>query len=132
MVETRRSGPSVEDWDNHRDTIESLYLHQDKTLKDVSRIMRQTYGFTATPRQYIHRFTKWGLRKYIPNHAMRAMVAVRNERRRQGQPEPEFTWNGHRVDASRLDRFSRLECFSDDGELDPHGRCAIRYLYAIQ
>ncbi|KAK0614451.1 Clr5 domain-containing protein [Immersiella caudata] len=129
MGVSKRRGPSAEDWATHRSTIESLYIHQGKELRDVSEAMRQAYGFTATPRQYVHRFTLWRLRKNIPHHAMHAMVVIRNERQRQGQGETTFTWNGHPVDASRLDRFLRREGISNGGELEvprpptPKGVC---------
>ncbi|KAK4443786.1 Clr5 domain-containing protein [Podospora aff. communis PSN243] len=120
---TKRQGPSAEDWANRRPIIESLYLEQGKELREVSNIMRQTFGFSATSRQYIHRFSQWGLRKNIPHDTMSAMIAIREQRKRQGK-ETSFTWNGHAVDAVRLDRFEKKE-----GMAPPKGsqiRC-VRY-----
>ncbi|KAK0614449.1 hypothetical protein B0T14DRAFT_570385 [Immersiella caudata] len=68
--------------------------------------MSQTYGFTASSRQYVHRFTRWGLRKNISHHTMSAMVAIWEQRRREGK-ETSFFWNRQAFDASRLDRFAR-------------------------
>lgn len=45
----RYNGPAKDgDWANYRDTITSLYRDQNKSLKDVMRIMREEYYFFAT------------------------------------------------------------------------------------
>lgn len=45
----RFNGPAKDgDWNNYRDTITSLYLDQNKSLKEVMRIMREEYYFYAT------------------------------------------------------------------------------------
>lgn len=45
----RYNGPAKDgDWANYRDTITSLYLDQNKSLKEVMRIMREEYYFFAT------------------------------------------------------------------------------------
>lgn len=33
-------------WEHHREAIERLYLHQNKTLAQVAEEMANTYGFT--------------------------------------------------------------------------------------
>ena len=45
----RYNGPAKDgDGTNYRDTITSLYLDQNKSLKEVMRIMREEYYFFAT------------------------------------------------------------------------------------
>ena len=35
------------DWARHRDVLKQLYMHEEKTLKDVMRIMESRHGFVA-------------------------------------------------------------------------------------
>jgi len=36
------------DWELHRREIQNLYLEKDKSLKDVMKLMAETYNFHAT------------------------------------------------------------------------------------
>ena len=36
------------DWESHRRDIQNLYLEKDKSLKDVIKLMAETYNFHAT------------------------------------------------------------------------------------
>jgi Clr5 domain len=36
------------DWELHRREIQDLYLEKDKPLKDVMKLMAETYDFRAT------------------------------------------------------------------------------------
>lgn len=38
----------TKDWAKHRETILALYKGQSRTLDDVRRIMKETYGFEAS------------------------------------------------------------------------------------
>lgn len=40
--------PTTLDWDKHRATITHLYIVEDKTLREVMRMMQRTYNFNAT------------------------------------------------------------------------------------
>ena len=44
----RSQHPNAEDWEFYRTTITQLYLEENRTLKDVKAIMKDTYGFNAT------------------------------------------------------------------------------------
>ncbi|KAI8714822.1 hypothetical protein NCS52_01203100 [Fusarium sp. LHS14.1] len=48
----------VLDWDKHRDEIHDLFISQNKTLAEVISHMEETHSFTATERQYKHRFSR--------------------------------------------------------------------------
>ncbi|KAK0638478.1 Clr5 domain-containing protein [Cercophora newfieldiana] len=126
--ETRRQGPTPDEWISHRPILEFLYLEQGKDLQGISSIMHHDYGFKATPRQYVHRFAQWGFRKNIPHDVMQAMVAIRSQRTQEGK-DTEFTWNGRNVDSSRLDRFIKREgvsCVSQEQTRSPIPQ-GIRY-----
>ena len=43
-----RKWATPEEWDRHRQTIERLYLDEDKNLKEVMTIMAENYGHFGT------------------------------------------------------------------------------------
>ena len=71
------SGPAVQntthpkryvqkqDWDFHKTTIISLYISEDRSLKDVMHLMASRYDFHATVKMYKSRLTAWHVRKYM-------------------------------------------------------------------
>ncbi|KAJ5705202.1 hypothetical protein N7536_000891 [Penicillium majusculum] len=52
------------DWEAHKAEIERLYIHQDKSLKEVIQTMGAVHGFCRSKSQYETKFAKWGLKKY--------------------------------------------------------------------
>ena len=54
-----------QDWDFHKTTIISLYISEDRSLKDVMHIMASRYDFHATVKMYKSRLTAWHVRKYM-------------------------------------------------------------------
>jgi hypothetical protein len=44
----QRNGPSTFEWNSHMPTIRRLYMDEDRTLKEVVRIMRDEHGFIAS------------------------------------------------------------------------------------
>ena len=47
IPQRRRAGTKNLDWATHRDVLKQLYMHEEKTLKDVMRIMESKHGFVA-------------------------------------------------------------------------------------
>ncbi|KAJ5802324.1 uncharacterized protein N7503_004774 [Penicillium pulvis] len=52
------------DWQDHKLEIARLYLEEDRTLKEVMRIMLETYEFSRTASQYNSQLGRWGFKKY--------------------------------------------------------------------
>lgn len=44
----QRQGPSTFEWNTQMPTIRRLYMDEDRTLKEVVRIMRVEHGFIAS------------------------------------------------------------------------------------
>jgi hypothetical protein len=44
----QRQGPSTFEWNSQMPTISRLYMDEDRTLKEVVRIMRVEHGFIAS------------------------------------------------------------------------------------
>ncbi|CAG5150088.1 uncharacterized protein ALTATR162_LOCUS2544 [Alternaria atra] len=49
-------------WERHRHRIETLFLHENKTLSDVMGMMKG-HGFYASESQYERQLKVWGIRK---------------------------------------------------------------------
>ena len=48
MLAVGQRVPTSGDWESHRHTIIRLYMDEDRTLKDVMKIMRTQHSFNAT------------------------------------------------------------------------------------
>ncbi|KAI2462797.1 hypothetical protein F4781DRAFT_172673 [Annulohypoxylon bovei var. microspora] len=103
----RYNGPARDgDWANYRDTITSLYLDQNKSLKEVMRIMREEYYFYATEKMYKIRFNKWGLHKKLRAHQVAELLVQRGKRAAVGKSSVSFV-GGRKIDADRLNTYLR-------------------------
>ncbi|KAL8708675.1 MAG: hypothetical protein Q9220_006500 [cf. Caloplaca sp. 1 TL-2023] len=104
-------------WDDHRDTIEQLYVKEDKSLPDVVLTMQRVHGFHATERQYRRRISAWDLDKNVKDDEMRAMIAMANARSQQGKRSV-FFLRGRQVDEKKIDRFAQRKKVDRNGGLD--------------
>ncbi|KAI1142727.1 hypothetical protein F5Y05DRAFT_401584 [Hypoxylon sp. FL0543] len=103
----RYNGPARDgDWTNYRDTITSLYLDQNKSLKEVMRIMREEYYFYATEKMYKIRFNKWGLHKKLRAHQVAELLVQRGKRAAAGKSSVSFV-HGRKIDTDRLNTYLR-------------------------
>ncbi|KAI1374111.1 hypothetical protein F4677DRAFT_179924 [Hypoxylon crocopeplum] len=103
----RYNGPARDgDWTNYRDTITSLYLDQNKSLKEVMRIMREEYYFFATEKMYKIRFNKWGLHKKLRAHQVAELLVQCGKRAAVGKTSVSFV-HGRKIDADRLNTYLR-------------------------
>ncbi|KAI8962351.1 Clr5 domain-containing protein [Daldinia sp. FL1419] len=103
----RYNGPAKDgDWNNYRDTITTLYLEQNKSLKEVMRIMREDYYFFATEKMYKIRFNRWGLHKKLRAHQVAELLVQRGRRAAVGKSSVSYV-HGRKVDADRLNAYLR-------------------------
>ncbi|KAI1473742.1 Clr5 domain-containing protein [Daldinia eschscholtzii] len=103
----RYNGPAKDgDWNNYRDTITTLYLEQNKSLKEVMRIMREEYYFFATEKMYKIRFNRWGLHKKLRAHQVAELLLQRGRRAAEGKPSVSYV-HGRKVDPDRLNAYLR-------------------------
>ncbi|KAI0843044.1 hypothetical protein F5Y06DRAFT_79787 [Hypoxylon sp. FL0890] len=103
----RYNGPARDDdWTNYRDTITSLYLDQNKSLKEVMRIMREEYYFYATEKMYKIRFNKWGLHKKLRAHQVAELLVQQGKRAAVGKSSVSFV-HGRKIDSDRLNTYLR-------------------------
>lgn len=59
----------------HRERITTLYIGQNKTLKDVMAIMEDKHDFVATERMYKARFKEWSVGKNVTAAAVHKLMA---------------------------------------------------------
>ncbi|KAI1106617.1 hypothetical protein F4804DRAFT_5811 [Jackrogersella minutella] len=101
------NGPAKDgDWANYRDTITALYLDQNKSLKEVMRVMREDYYFFATEKMYKIRFNKWGLHKKLRAHQVAELLVQRGKRAAVGKTSVSFV-HGRKIDSDRLNTYLR-------------------------
>ncbi|KAI1094961.1 hypothetical protein F5B19DRAFT_481953 [Rostrohypoxylon terebratum] len=106
-IPQRFNGPARDgDWANYRNTITSLYLDQNKSLKEVMRIMREEYYFYATEKMYKIRFNKWGLHKKLRAHQVAELLVQRGKRAAVGKSSVSFV-GGRKIDSDRLNTYLR-------------------------
>ena len=53
-----------DEWDAQKENFETLYITENRTLRDATQRMIDQHDFYATPRQWERRITVWGLNKY--------------------------------------------------------------------
>ncbi|KAK3389997.1 hypothetical protein B0H63DRAFT_389421 [Podospora didyma] len=95
---------SQEDWDKHRATITQLYLHEDRTLRDVMDYMAQTHHFKATVKMYRTRIKKWQLDKNNKMDEVVTMLRLKKERDAVGKGS-RFFIRGRRVSWDDVERY---------------------------
>ncbi|KAH8775461.1 Clr5 domain-containing protein [Diaporthe sp. PMI_573] len=109
----QRQGPSTFEWNSQMPTISRLYMDEDRTLKEVVRIMRVEHGFIASEKMFKTRLISWGLRKNIRLRAGRDDDVVQTLASPTVDTQPASYWaparsrtvrlsNGLVVDADRL------------------------------
>ncbi|KAK2066627.1 hypothetical protein P8C59_000428 [Phyllachora maydis] len=102
-------------WDKQKDTIQTLFLTEDRPLREVRQTLAEKHGFEASERQYKSQFETWGWRKNIPNVHMARMVKIRDRRRAEGK-ETCFSVGGFDVDPERIDRYAKRSSQKDESE----------------
>ncbi|KAK5662217.1 hypothetical protein OQA88_8122 [Cercophora sp. LCS_1] len=118
--QSKYAGPA--DWEKHRDVITRLYLHEDKTLKQVKKLMEDRYGFFATDRMFKVRIKRWGLEKNNDEAKVIAMVRIKRERDKAGK-ETAFRLGERAVDWKDIERYIKrkpgvLAKLGDGGQVE--------------
>ncbi|CZS72584.1 unnamed protein product [Fusarium graminearum] len=73
-------------WEAHKDIIKSLYLEQNKTIKEIERLISENHQFHATEKQYIRKVTvNWKLRKNIKKEEWEQASALSLKRKAEGK-----------------------------------------------
>ncbi|KAM7218481.1 hypothetical protein V8F06_006085 [Rhypophila decipiens] len=101
---TQSTYASPENWDLHRAEITTLYLDQDKTLREVREYMEKTHGFFATEKMYKTRIKKWALDKNNKMDEVVYMVRIKNQREAMGK-RTEFIIRNRSVDWKDIERY---------------------------
>ncbi|KAG9503278.1 hypothetical protein J7337_006121 [Fusarium musae] len=105
----KKKAPTLrdEDFEPFKDRILELYETQKLPLEKVKSIIEEEFGFTALPRQYQTRITKWGKDKNIKKVEMKAIVRKHQQREILETDKRKlcFTVRGREVDAGKIDRW---------------------------
>ncbi|KAL9567793.1 hypothetical protein ACKAV7_008096 [Fusarium commune] len=105
----KKKAPTLrdEDWEPFKDRILELYEMHKLPLEKVKTMIEEEFCFTAQPRQYQSRITKWGKDKNIKKVEMAAIVRKHQQREilEPGKRKLCFTVRGREVEADKIDRW---------------------------
>ncbi|KAF5586035.1 kinesin light chain 2 [Fusarium pseudocircinatum] len=105
----KKKAPTLrdEDFEPFKDRILELYETQKLSLQKVKTVIEEEFGFTAQPRQYQTRITKWGKDKKIKKAEMTAIARKHQQREilETDKRKLRFTVRGREVDAGKIDRW---------------------------
>ncbi|KAK9777929.1 hypothetical protein AB5N19_02691 [Seiridium cardinale] len=93
---------TAETWESQKTELHRLYIHEDKTLKEIMGIM-EPKGFKASAKMYKTRFKQWGFAKNNTREEVVKMIQVRRQRAAVGKPTT-FERNGRIV---KIDTYMR-------------------------
>ncbi|KAH6644911.1 hypothetical protein BKA67DRAFT_124636 [Truncatella angustata] len=93
---------SGEAWESRKTELHRLYIHEDRTLKDVMNTL-ELKGFKASAKMYKTRFKQWGFVKNNTRDDVTKMMQVRRHRAAIGKPTT-FERNGKVV---MIDKYLR-------------------------
>ncbi|KAK8019092.1 Clr5 domain-containing protein [Apiospora arundinis] len=114
------------DWDRHRETITTLYWDENKTLKEVSRIMKEQHDFHATDRMFKMRFSAWGLQKNLKKQDLQKIASEAYLNKKPTLPVIRGRQLGSRRLQQRLQKTTAPPKTTLLRESDPHGVQFIR------
>ncbi|KAF7536801.1 hypothetical protein G7054_g4215 [Neopestalotiopsis clavispora] len=86
-------------WESHKPELKRLYIHEDKTLKEIMSLM-ELKGFHASAKMYKTRFKQWGFVKNNNREDVAKMILVRQKRAAVGK-QTTFERNGKVVQIDR-------------------------------
>ncbi|KAI0521125.1 hypothetical protein F5B22DRAFT_39414 [Xylaria bambusicola] len=92
------------DWASHRSLITALYIDQNRTLKDIMRIMEEKHNFFATLRMYKARFKQWSIDKKIKADDAVEVFRQQTARMNAGKPSAIYI-RGRKIDPVRSQRY---------------------------
>ncbi|RKK19638.1 hypothetical protein BFJ66_g6477 [Fusarium oxysporum f. sp. cepae] len=105
----KKKAPTLrdEDWEPFKDRNLELYETHKLPLEKVKTMIEEEFGFTAQPRQYQSRITKWGKDKNIKKVEMTAIVRKHQQREilETGKRKLCFTVRGREVEADKINRW---------------------------
>ncbi|KAL1881346.1 hypothetical protein Daus18300_001199 [Diaporthe australafricana] len=125
----QRPAPTTFEWNSHLPMIKRLYMDEDRTLKEVVRIMRTEHGFIASEKMFKTRLISWGFRKNIrlragrDDHVVQKLAGPADNVQRAARPPVTDRTirlsNGLVVDADRLAEHVRRKKYRTRGGQSP-------------
>ncbi|KAK4245873.1 Clr5 domain-containing protein [Corynascus novoguineensis] len=95
---------TAEDWQEHKETITRLYLHEKFTLSEVMEYMALHHFFFATPKMYRTRIRRWGIDKNNKGTEVAYMLRLKKQRDALGKKSSFFIRN-RPVDWEDIERY---------------------------
>ncbi|MCJ1434646.1 hypothetical protein MMC27_004015 [Xylographa pallens] len=93
-------------WEQHRFTIEHLYLDEEKCLDKVMQHMQEHFGFSEKKAAYKKMLSQWGISKNIPASHMKILAAKSRKRKAVEGKDTHFYVHERLLEPSKLIRFN--------------------------
>ncbi|CAG9955760.1 unnamed protein product, partial [Clonostachys rosea f. rosea IK726] len=105
---------SKDAWEAQKERIHSLYIVNDRTLKETIEEMEAIHGFDAKKREYFKRLNSWGMFK---NAKMQDWKHVRD--RDLVNKETRVSISGKVISCKRVKRATRRYKFAPNDDSEP-------------
>ncbi|KAH7419534.1 Clr5 domain-containing protein [Cadophora sp. MPI-SDFR-AT-0126] len=102
------------DWDSIKDIFATLYVTEDRPLREVRAILAEKYGFNATERMYKRRINHWQLDKNNKEEEMQFLAQKSAERAAIGKRSA-FRVRNREITQAALDHYFKRKKISKVG-----------------
>ncbi|OCL09629.1 hypothetical protein AOQ84DRAFT_274633, partial [Glonium stellatum] len=72
-------------WETYRETLRTLYVVENKTLKKVSDTMKSSYNFEAPLWEFETKLRRWGFTKNLKKEEWPVIASHLSKRKREGK-----------------------------------------------
>jgi hypothetical protein len=110
---------SPEEWVQHKELIERLYLNEDKTVEETMQILKDQEGFVAGERKFKMQLKEWGFDKNIKSSVMQVMLAKATKRKFEEDKDTRFRYKGRDILPDRLDHYAKRNHVKDGKRVSP-------------
>ncbi|KAF5248893.1 hypothetical protein FANTH_5696 [Fusarium anthophilum] len=94
-------------WERHKSIIRTLYIDEDNSPEEVSEVLRDKYGFTASRHQIIRRLARWKFKKYTTKEEWVYTSSQIQRRKEQDGKKTEIVLNGKTISEKKLNKALR-------------------------
>ncbi|RAQ52875.1 hypothetical protein AFGD_004960 [Aspergillus flavus] len=97
-----RSKKEEAEWASHRHELQSLWLDQRWSVKQIQEHMSRSYNFCKSKDQYCRQFKKWNLKKNSREEEWRFVAYRREKRKREGKDPGEVSMHGTHIPNAKV------------------------------
>ncbi|KAH8900482.1 hypothetical protein GQ53DRAFT_835505, partial [Thozetella sp. PMI_491] len=107
-----RNRHSIQEWENLKQTISQLFIHDNRTAAQVLEILRNDHRFKTSLRALKEKLGEWEMNKNFKKSDMEVLLAKRNQRKSVGKDTVFFYW-GQELSEARFNNFANRSFVRD-------------------